>query len=325
MLLTIILPAYNANNTLENAVASIIESSAQDFEVIIVDDCSPESAEGIIEAYEDPRLVYMRNDINLGPGLSRNRGLAHARGKFITFIDADDWYVRHGLDKLLFYLRHDDADLFVFDFHIIRPHGEKEISWQPSGQGILLDFLKDKLISVVWNKVYKKEIIDRHNIEFPHYLAEDSVFNCEYFIHTNKTRKIDESLYSFDKRHRSTTHSQFDMQHALPLLQSNEAIKTILEKLSFEGISCNHINKAFARRRFIFGFRVPLFRFYEDWRHSRIDTYTLSRFKKRPPVSPGFILGGFLTGNLSILEAGIYGTFRVSPTLTFWVMKRLGM
>lgn len=103
--------------------------------------------------------------------------MTYARGEFITFMDADDWYCEYALDYLVNYLKNVDADLFVFNYYIVFNSEIKEKQWEPSYQGVIIDFLKDKIISTVWNKVYKKSIIERHDMNFPGFLFEDSVFN----------------------------------------------------------------------------------------------------------------------------------------------------
>ena len=94
---SIILPTYNRSHILGKAIESVRIQTYDNFELIIVDDCSTDETEQMIYAYEDPRLKYIRNDKNLGAAGSRNRGADVATGEYIAFVDSDtEWFA----DKL---------------------------------------------------------------------------------------------------------------------------------------------------------------------------------------------------------------------------------
>lgn len=91
-IVSVIIPAYNCQNTLKQAVDSVL---AQDvtLEVIVIDDCSREDLSCVMQAYEaDERVIYVRNSVNQGVASSRNRGISLARGRYIAFLDSDDWW-----------------------------------------------------------------------------------------------------------------------------------------------------------------------------------------------------------------------------------------
>lgn len=91
-IVSVIIPAYNCQNTLKQAVDSVL---AQDvtLEVIVIDDCSREDLSCVMQAYEaDERVIYVRNSVNQGVAASRNRGISLARGRYIAFLDSDDWW-----------------------------------------------------------------------------------------------------------------------------------------------------------------------------------------------------------------------------------------
>ncbi|GAB2889603.1 glycosyltransferase family 2 protein [Microbulbifer echini] len=90
---TIIMPAFNAEKTVEHAIKSILAQTWRDFELIIVDDCSSDQTWEIVKAYSavDDRIVALRNHVNVGPYVSKNYALRIAQGKYLTGHDADDW------------------------------------------------------------------------------------------------------------------------------------------------------------------------------------------------------------------------------------------
>ncbi|MDD6212975.1 MAG: glycosyltransferase family 2 protein [Clostridiales bacterium] len=91
-LISVVIPGYKCENTIVQAVRSALEQN-EPVEVIVVDDHSPMPLEPILEPFrEDGRVRYFRNKENMGVAVSRNRGVQEARGNYIAFLDADDWW-----------------------------------------------------------------------------------------------------------------------------------------------------------------------------------------------------------------------------------------
>ena len=88
--ISVIMPAYNAEKYLREAIDSILGQTFTDFELIVINDCSRDDTEQIILSYQDPRIVYLKNEKNLGVAGTLNRGLEVARGAYIARMDADD-------------------------------------------------------------------------------------------------------------------------------------------------------------------------------------------------------------------------------------------
>lgn len=88
---SVIIPAWNQKDMLMEAVASVLKQTQKDLEVIVIDDASTDGTSELIKTVTDERLHYFRNEKNMGGG--RKRGLERARGKYITFLDHDDYYI----------------------------------------------------------------------------------------------------------------------------------------------------------------------------------------------------------------------------------------
>jgi glycosyltransferase involved in cell wall biosynthesis len=88
--ISVIMPAYNAEKYIKDAIDSILSQTFQDFELIVLNDCSKDSTEQIILSYTDDRVVYLKNEVNMGVAATLNRGLAAAKGEYIARMDADD-------------------------------------------------------------------------------------------------------------------------------------------------------------------------------------------------------------------------------------------
>lgn len=96
---SIILPTYNRRHIIKKAINSVLTQTYTDFELIIVDDCSTDATDLMIEEYKERRIKYVRNDHNLGPSASRNRGADIADGDYIAFIDSDTEWIADKLEK----------------------------------------------------------------------------------------------------------------------------------------------------------------------------------------------------------------------------------
>jgi glycosyltransferase involved in cell wall biosynthesis len=92
-LVSVILPVFNRRLTLQAAARSVLDQSFRDLELIIVDDASTEDLRPVVEALEDPRVVFIRLAVNGGASVARNAGLQAARGAFIAFQDSDDYWL----------------------------------------------------------------------------------------------------------------------------------------------------------------------------------------------------------------------------------------
>jgi succinoglycan biosynthesis protein ExoO len=110
---TIIVPNYNAETTLLRALRSALDQTMRDIEVIVVDDASPDSSWDVITALlrEDTRLRAIRNKQNCGKPIGMNRAIALARGEWLAVLDADDWYHRDRLAKLIALAEAHGADM----------------------------------------------------------------------------------------------------------------------------------------------------------------------------------------------------------------------
>lgn len=98
-LISVVIPAYNREDTIETAVRSVLRQSFADLEVIVVDDASSDATTLRVEAIDDPRLRLIRHEINQGGAAARNTGIAAARGEWIAFQDSDDEWLPEKLER----------------------------------------------------------------------------------------------------------------------------------------------------------------------------------------------------------------------------------
>ncbi len=110
--ISVIMPAYNAEKYIAEAIDSILGQTFGDFEFIILNDCSKDRTEEIILSYDDPRIVYVKNEENMGVARTLNRGLDLAKGEFIARMDADDISLPERFAKQVAYMnRHKNCGI----------------------------------------------------------------------------------------------------------------------------------------------------------------------------------------------------------------------
>ena len=96
---SVIMPAYNCEEYIEYAIKSVLEQEIN-LELIIINDCSKDNLDQVVNKYiNDERVIYLKNDTNLGVAQTRNRGVQIAKGKYIAFLDSDDWWDPYKLVK----------------------------------------------------------------------------------------------------------------------------------------------------------------------------------------------------------------------------------
>lgn len=136
---SVIIPTYNRRDTLGRAIDSVLNQTYKEFEIIIVDDCSSDGTyEYISKRYgDDNRIVYIKNDSNIGQSASRNTGAAYADGYFVAFLDDDDEWLPDKLEKQIRTLWESGKDVgFVYSSFIFSWDNGMISQWPPVEQDI---------------------------------------------------------------------------------------------------------------------------------------------------------------------------------------------
>ena len=127
MRVSVIIPAYNAAAYVTKALDSVLaqkEMDAQSMEIIVINDCSTDDTDAILSAYaQNPAVIYIKNEQNLGVAETRNRGIRMARGRYVAFLDADDWWETDKLCAQLDLLERTDAPLCASARMLHEPDG----------------------------------------------------------------------------------------------------------------------------------------------------------------------------------------------------------
>lgn len=147
-LISVVIPAYSGTHLLDRAIRSAL-AQEMPLEILVINDCSPEDVDGVMTAYaNEPAVVYLKNEKNLGAAETRNRAVSLARGKYVAFLDADDYWLEGKLAKQYALLEQSGNVLCATARELIHPNGEPVGRVIPVPEAITYrDLLKQNCIS----------------------------------------------------------------------------------------------------------------------------------------------------------------------------------
>lgn len=197
VIVSVIMPAYNAEAHIEESIASVLTQTFCDIELIIVNDCSTDNTLEIIKSFseKDSRVIVINNAINMGCADSRNKALFASKGKYIAFCDSDDVWKSEKINKQLNYIKKTNADMVFSAYEMIDSNGIYIKSRNVKQELTLDDLLKEN--SVIFSTtLFKKEAIK--GIYFDcFWFHEDYVFLLECLRHTLRFVAINEVLVKY--------------------------------------------------------------------------------------------------------------------------------
>lgn len=191
---SVIIPAYNAEKTIEKCLDSLFNQTLKEIEIIVINDCSKDNTLKILKKYKN-KIKLIDNKKNLGPAGSRNKGLDVAQGKYIGFVDADDW-VAPNMYELMSSKMNDEVDLVACSRINVTKSGEKPIINKNKDTDAKA-FTKTSNYNC--DKLFKREIIEKHHLRLPeqYSYAEDFAFGIRYKYYANKMCILEEPLYYY--------------------------------------------------------------------------------------------------------------------------------
>lgn len=217
--ISIIMPAYNAEKTISRAVASCVNQTLQDIELIIVDDCSTDRTPDLLREFHNSypdkvKTVFQKE--NMRQGAARNAGFRQAEGEYILFVDSDDWIELDACERFYSCARlHPTAEEIVADYDLVYDSGEQRqinvFHSVPESLGIQTPKTSAVLLrqaGYFWCKMYKKEFLARvfpNGALFPEKMQyEDSAFNTLATLLAREIVKLDYCFYHYYQNSNST-------------------------------------------------------------------------------------------------------------------------
>lgn len=216
---SVILPVYNGGKYIEKAIESVLSQTLSDFELIIINDGSTDNTEDIISSFEDSRITLISQE-NAGPGASRNRALEMVRGKYVMYLDADDWFCE---DALRIACREAESNRTDFTFFQMINYDETTGATYPNDWFELKNFdesFEDRVFSPeeiegsifdlsvgVCQKIYRTSFLKGINARFPEGIFfEDMPFFYYVLLRAERISIIKRHLYFRRKHDESITH-----------------------------------------------------------------------------------------------------------------------
>ena len=211
-LISIIVPVYNVEQYLDRCIESIINQTYTNLEIILVDDGSPDNCPDMCDKWaEKDNRIKVIHQANMGAGAARNAGLDNANGKYIGFIDSDD-YISKEMYEHLYSLMTPDIDIVECEYALV--YNDYELIYEKNFSSSIYsvkdafeEHIKEHYFKqLIWNKLYKKHILN--NVRFPTNSKIDDEFftykvigNANYLLHSDKI------CYAYRQNNNSIMHT----------------------------------------------------------------------------------------------------------------------
>ncbi|MBV2354333.1 CDP-glycerol glycerophosphotransferase family protein [Streptomyces sp. J2-1] len=221
---SVIMPCYKVQGFLRECLDSVLGQSFTDFELIAVNDRSPDGCGAILDEYaaRDPRVTVLHLPENVGLGRARNAGLPHATGDYLFFLDSDDTLTPGALAAMADRLAETrDPDVLVFDYartywwggtrrnalaHVLADAGQD--TFTAAGHPEILD-----LLMVVWNKVYRRDFVTGNGFVFPPGYYEDTPWTFPVMLSARRIAALDRICLNYRQRRQGNILSTTSRKH----------------------------------------------------------------------------------------------------------------
>ena len=247
---SIIVPVYNAEACLRRCVESVLNQEYADFELLLADDGSRDSSGRICDEYAvaDSRVRVFHKE-NSGVSDSRNLCLDQARGRYLQFLDADDWITANATKLLVQAMEEHLCDLVISDFYRVvgervSPKGdidEVQVLSREEYASHMMENPANYYYGVLWNKLYRREIVERHHLRMDPAISwcEDFMFNLEYIRRAETFFALQVPVYYYVKTKGSLCTQGISISKTIQMKLTvfeyyNQFYKTVLDEEEYE-------------------------------------------------------------------------------------------
>lgn len=249
-LVSIIVPVYNAEKNIGRCIESVISQTYKDFELILLNDGSKDSSGQICDEYagKDARIRVVHKE-NSGVSDTRNRGIAMAKGKYLQFIDSDDWITPDATGNFVRMAEEYGCDMVIADFY--RVIGERVSQKGAIEKEGLIDRdtyathmmqkPADFYYGVLWNKFFKRSIIEEYGMKMDSSISwcEDFIFNLEYIRNIQSVYVMKVPVYYYVKTKGSLVSQGMSVKKTIHMKRTvfayyNNFYKAVFEEEDYE-------------------------------------------------------------------------------------------
>ena len=228
---SLIVPVYNGEKSIERCAGSILNQDYPELELILVDDGSRDRSWEIIQAIAaaDHRVKAIHQE-NGGVSSARNRALAEASGAYVQFADVDDWLPMDATKMLVREMEAQSAELVVGDFYrVVDGNVSEKGSIEMGGALTLQQYANAMMLSpadlyygVLWNKLYRRDIIEQYSIRMDENISysEDMIFNLEYLLHVKSVAILKAPVYYYQYTKGSLVDQSLNLSSTIKMKKS---------------------------------------------------------------------------------------------------------
>lgn len=262
-MISVIVPIYNVEEYLPACIESILNQTYKNLEILLIDDGSTDNSGKICDEYakQDKRCIVVHQQ-NKGVSETRNTGLNHATGEYISFIDGDDYIHPQMLEILYEALQKGDYDFSMIlykevytkeKFSVISDYVYQEINQDQLIYNLYNSSLKNNIypeinFHVIWNKLYKKNFIG--TLSFIKTSSEDTVFNNSLYLKCKKAIIINQKMYYWVQRPTSITHQGIDSTYINRILSYYQCLKATPLNHKYRTIILERLYKSMVTYKF---------------------------------------------------------------------------
>lgn len=233
---SIIIPVYNSERYVGKCLDSVLQQTFSEYEIVIIDDGSEDNSWNIINQCQikDDRIISIHQE-NQGVAIARNTGLDIASGKYILFVDSDDYVSDELLSTLNRYIDNYNPDILEYGVYetdtlgkTIQKQSLRDEYIQDDTDCLTYYYEGKNTRNYCWDKVFRRELIENLRFKiFSH--SEDYVFNVELFLKAKSVKTISDCLYYYRVHEESTVHSPFS-KRKLDIIRAGEVVYNFLEQ-----------------------------------------------------------------------------------------------
>lgn len=247
---SIIVPVYNAGCYFDKCLDSLINQTLKEIEIILVLDCPTDGSDKVAESYSslDNRIKLIYNEENLHTGLSRNRGMTIARGKYIGFHDHDDYSAPNMYESLYKKAESEQLDVVRCNFSCIYTNENKLEKYNyptppseiPDKEWTYENVSNGNISCVIWNHIYNFDFLKRHNISFLDsrlVCSEDSLFFLDVYHNVYKLGIVPGYLY-YHVFHTTNTGKIYDYRSIKNRISFFEELYSFLKNNDIQEYKC---------------------------------------------------------------------------------------
>lgn len=234
---SIIIPAYNTEEYLEESLKSVVQQTYTNLEIIIVNDGSTDKTLSIISEFskKDKRIKII-NQENKGVSIARNNGFNASSGDYILFIDSDDIMGKNMIELMVDNLEKNNADISICGYERISINGTKEKSIKIKEKKLyntdeaIVAFFNNNFGISMWDKLIRREIANKISFEDGKKINEDKYYLFNAIINSNKIVFDNKGLYKYMEREKSVTRKKFGKNNLDIIYFSRRIKKIIIDK-----------------------------------------------------------------------------------------------